>query len=44
MGLGKPDPECTCTHFGGAMTGKKLNIIAKENPTCPVHRKDKKPV
>ena len=38
-GLGKPDPKCTCRHYHTSF-GQVLNIIAKEDPECPVHSRD----
>lgn len=39
-GLGKPDAGCTCfhkSHLGGL-----TNAIAKSNPNCPVHMRERK--
>ena len=34
-GLGRPDPNCTCTKW--RTWGQTLNLIATKNPKCPIH-------
>ena len=39
MGLGIPDPNCTCPHMRKAFGGR-LNVRIETNPKCPVHGDD----